>query len=291
MSLCIVIPTYNRPTEFERTIVSLGRQTVKPDQIIIVDDGSPPDALAHMRKVVSSVKVPIRLIENKPQKGPASARNKGIQHSKEDLILMMNDDTIPENDRFIETHLKFVSDFPDCIILGNLKWHPETPNKFLNNSWVKKLGIDVGYDDIGDKDIVGFNKFCTANVLVPRKFLSSCRFDEKFPYAALEDTELGYRLYKEGVPIRYNPSSCVLHLHSYTKEMLIKRQEKIGESLVYLLKSHPELSGQFMPKISKRMSLLLYRFISTPLKNLLPQYLFLFLLGLLSKYKAFAENH
>lgn len=287
MSVSVVIATYNRSRELSWTLKSLAEQTVQPSEVIVIDDGSALEHQDCIHQLMEDVSLPMVLLSNHPQKGPAAARNKGILASKSDLILFINDDTIPTNQSFLENHLNLALAFPGSAILGKMVWHPETPNGFLKGRWgARNLGFYVGCN-MEEAELLAFHKFCTANILVPKKFLKGCLFDENFPHAALEDTELGYRLAQKGVPLRYNPRACVWHYHAYEPVMVARRQKQIGKSLRYLLRRHPELSAAFGPRMSRRPSRILSTIMATPLSKLLPPDLRLFLLGLSSKYKSF----
>ena len=43
VSISIIIPTYNDAFFLERSLLSIAAQTVMPDEIIVVDDGSQND--------------------------------------------------------------------------------------------------------------------------------------------------------------------------------------------------------------------------------------------------------
>lgn len=290
-SVSIVIPTANRFDELQHTLLALETQTVLPEHIIIIDDGSPPEIWEHTQKFCAERQLPILCLSNAPQKGPAAARNKGILESQEDYILFINDDTRPACNTFLEQHLAFAAGHPDCSILGKLAWAPETPNNLLFGPWTKRLSFDVGYDDLTQGEYLGFHKFCTANVLVPRKFLQNCLFDEQFPFAAYEDIELGYRLEQKGYALLYNPEPCVYHAHRYDAEMVAARQKNAGHSLAYLLYAHPELRGLYSPKISRHLTRALAFWVKTPFFSYCSGDFQLLCRQLAAKYTAFWESN
>lgn len=289
-SLSIVIPTANRFEELQQTLLSLETQSVRPARIVIIDDGSPPELFAQMQTFCAQRRLPICCRSNAPQKGPAAARNKGILESEEDYILFINDDTRPTQTTFLEQHLSFAAEHPDCCILGKLEWAPETPNTLLFGPWTRRLSFDVGYDDLAQGERLGFHKFCTANVLVPRTYLQGCLFDDRFPFAAYEDIELGYRLAQQKHILMYNSEPCVYHAHRYHPSMVIERQKNAGHSLAYLLHKHPELKTHYSPKISRSLTQLLRLWVKNPLFSYFPNDFQLFFGQLAAKYEAFWES-
>ena len=287
MSLCVIIPTCNRFRELRRTLAGLAEQSVKPDRVIVIDDGSPDAVFNELAAFCRTLGLPMSLLKNTPKKGPAAARNTGILQAQEDLILFINDDTRPASSNFIEQHLRFAEHHPDCMILGKLAWAPETPNPILFGRWMRRATFDVGYEGLQRGDLLPFGKFCTANVLVPRHFLRDCLFDECFPFAAYEDIELGYRLAQQGRQLRYHPDAAVYHDHAYTPEMVIRRQQAAGASLAYLLRIHPELASMYRPKVSRLNSEILSLLANSPFMFFCSDDLHLYLRQLAAKYRAF----
>ena len=289
-SLSIVIPTANRFKELQQTLSALEAQSVQPERVVIIDDGSPSEVVAEEKTFCKKLRLQTHFLDNAPQKGPAAARNKGILSSKEDYILFINDDTRPAHTTFLEQHLSFAVKHPGCCILGRLEWAPETPNTLLFGRWTKRLPFDVGYEGLTQSERLGFHKFCTANVLVPRTFLQDCLFDEQFPFAAYEDIELGYRLAQKGYELLYNPEPCVYHVHRYNPGMIVGRQKNAGHSLAYLLYSHPELKTQYSPKISRLFAHLLMLWVKSPVFSHFSDDFQLFWRQLAAKYTAFWES-
>lgn len=288
LSICVIIPSFNRVYELKKVINALCLQEIKPDRIIIIDDGSDEDVINGIRNLIKKEKLLINLIKN-AHRGPSCARNRGIVQSKEDLIVLLNDDTVPRSKYFLKNHLEMVMKYPDSSIMGPFGKEKKNETNFLYGKWTRQLGIERLYP-VKSGSVLPYRYFCTANVCVRRKYLKDCLFDENFPYPALEDTDLGYRLFKKGVLLRYNGKSPVKHLHKYTVEKVIERQKMLGESLNYLLKKHPELNQFYKPKIPEIWNNSLFYFLQTPLKYLLNKDRRIFLIGLTTKYRAYYFN-
>jgi glycosyltransferase involved in cell wall biosynthesis len=86
-----VIPLFNGEDFIEEAIASILAQTLKADEIIVVDDGSTdsgPDIVLRLAKTAV-----IRLIR-KQNGGQSSARNHGVAHAHGDLIAFLDQDDI-----------------------------------------------------------------------------------------------------------------------------------------------------------------------------------------------------
>jgi hypothetical protein len=81
----------------------------------------------------------------------------------------------------------------------------------------------------------------TAHVSLKRRALVDAGgFDERFPYAAVEDAELGLRLARRGVVLDYVPDLLVLHDHFTSLDAAVGRMRKVGASARLLHEIHPE---------------------------------------------------
>lgn len=85
----IITPTFRRPELLKRNIKSVREQTFKNYEHIIVDDGN-DSATAELIRELSDDK--ITFIRHETSKGAAGSYNTGIQRSRGQLILFLDDD-------------------------------------------------------------------------------------------------------------------------------------------------------------------------------------------------------
>jgi glycosyltransferase involved in cell wall biosynthesis len=86
-TVSLIIPYYRASQTIARAVESALAQTVRPLEILIVDDGSPEGAAEATKQFGSSVTV-IR----KPNGGVASARNLGVEHAKGEWFAFLDAD-------------------------------------------------------------------------------------------------------------------------------------------------------------------------------------------------------
>ena len=89
--LSVIIPTYNRLPLLERALGSVLAQTVLPREIIIIDDGSEDSTEQLVKQFKNSSEVKI-LYYKQPNRGPASARNRGIEMSAFAFLAFLDSD-------------------------------------------------------------------------------------------------------------------------------------------------------------------------------------------------------
>lgn len=152
MNFSVLMSIYfkEKPTFFNQAMQSIwDNQTVKPSEIILVEDGKLTDELyqviAQWKEKLGDV---LKVVPLETNQGLAKALNAGIQHCQYDYIARMDTDDIATADRF-EKQIQYFKKHPDTDILGGQ--------------------IEEFYDAIGDidsqrklpvehKDIVNFAK-------------------------------------------------------------------------------------------------------------------------------------
>lgn len=87
--ISVVIPVYNRPSLVKRAIESVLAQSLKADEIIVVNDGSDDDTPL----VLKSFNDKIKIITQK-NSGVSSARNSGIKSVKNSWICFLDSDDV-----------------------------------------------------------------------------------------------------------------------------------------------------------------------------------------------------
>ena len=88
-AISCVVPVFNGAPFVSETLDSILRQSVPPDEIIVVDDGSTdgtPDVIARYRQHVRYV--------SKKNGGPAAARNLGIRLAHNEFIAFLDHDDL-----------------------------------------------------------------------------------------------------------------------------------------------------------------------------------------------------
>ena len=198
MNITVIIPAYKAEATIHRALASVLKQTVKPFEVIVVDDGSPIPLI----DVEKQYGPPVRFYR-KTNGGAASARNFGIDHSQGDLIAFLDADDYwaPEK---LECQLALHLKFPEVGFSFGSFWQQHSPIE--NNSSKSLLSLLTAYPDALPLHLAGSHAFqaaadaWTGTVMVTRALLGSERFPEQLRTA--EDRDLWFRLIKKG-PVAY----------------------------------------------------------------------------------------
>jgi hypothetical protein len=102
----VVIPTYRRPTLVKRAVQSALAQTYRSVEVIVVIDGV-DDETGLIINGINDERT--RVIETGINRGPAEARNLGVQAANGTYVALLDDDDEWTNDK-IERQMKIVQD-------------------------------------------------------------------------------------------------------------------------------------------------------------------------------------
>ncbi len=92
-TISVIVPVYNGERFLAEAIGSVLGQTLPPDEVIVVDDGSTDGSADIAARIKATSPVPIQLIQQSNQ-GPAAARNAGRQRAAGSLIAFQDADDI-----------------------------------------------------------------------------------------------------------------------------------------------------------------------------------------------------
>lgn len=205
----VVIPTFERRASLARLLAALDAQTGEtPFEVIVVDDGSRDDTKAWLGTI--SPPYPLRVLAQ-TNRGPAEARNRGVDEARGDVIVFFDDDVVPATDA-LSVHAAAHGTARDRVVIGPML----PPASWRRPSWVRweeqKLLVQYQAMSSGLYPCT-YRQFFTGNASVRRdRLLEVGGFDPSFVRA--EDVELGYRLSRDGLRFTFEPAARVWHYAS-----------------------------------------------------------------------------
>jgi glycosyltransferase involved in cell wall biosynthesis len=241
-TISIVVPTYIKNqkdiTDIENLLQSIEKQTIKPSNVIIIDDCSPiqydfPQFITFFRQEQNA--------------GPAKSRNKGKNlavEMKSDIIAFTDSDCIL-SENWIAIIIKSFEEFKDFQILsGNTISYDK--NWFGTYHNVNGTLNGRKFKD-SDRLLYG----TTANLAITQQVAVQCSFNEKFPLAAGEDIELCFRANQGGFAVKHIPQMIIFHNYGYTKKLwrnlksFSRQFKRYGQGEAVLVKEIPEYYAYF----------------------------------------------
>lgn len=230
LKVSIVVPTYNREKELKKLLDALKEEEYPFSnfEVIVVDDGSRDGT----KEFLGSYKSPFRLIKivHNENRGSAASRNDGIKAANNEIILFLDDDLIPAP-VIISNHIKHHKK-KNCAVIGNIIYR-----KTFSTRWVSRYLSARGIHKIKPNKRIPFKCFWTSNASIRKEHLMSVSlFDEDFKGAGGEDTEIAYRLEKNGIKFLYEKEALCYHKPVSLSELLKKHKSFARNALPLLIK-------------------------------------------------------
>nr|MBA2725799.1 glycosyltransferase [Actinomycetota bacterium] len=189
----VLIPTLGRYDYLRALLSQLGRQTIAPAQIIVVDQTPRDSRRESFFKEFASLPLRVFYLD---QPGQSSARNLGLKHASDKYVLFLDDDD-EVSDSLIEQHLDSVQRFGADVSSGIV----DEPGA---------LPVPEEFRNTRPSDV-----FPTNNTMaLVASVLSAGGFDPAFDRAARADHDLGMRVYLGGAVMILNQEITVLHHHA-----------------------------------------------------------------------------
>lgn len=213
MIISIIIPTCDRQNFVIQTIQTIFRQTIKPHEIIVVNNGqSPFDLPEELKNKVKIYNIP-------HYAGVAQARNFGAGIASGDFLAFLDDDD-SWNSHYLENITNAAQAGAKCIVsrLCQLVGGKISPSKTTTSS------------DITIKNILTFNPGITGTNLSIAKqiFFQVGGYDPKLPPS--EDKSLVLEVLKAGIPVQFLEDNIAI-IKEHTGKRLSNNYLKMAEGI------------------------------------------------------------
>ena len=181
MKISVIIPTYNRKSFLKRSVDSVLKQTLKPHEIIIVDDGSSDGTSSMIKESYPA----INLIRQE-NKGVSAARNIGIRSSSGDWVCFLDSDDEWKKNKLKSQQLAITQNPNYVFCHSNEEWI-RNGKKINQKKKHKKHGGDIF------KKCLDMCRISPSSVMIYKKVFDDIGFfNEKL--IVCEDYELWLRI-------------------------------------------------------------------------------------------------
>jgi len=226
MKLSIVIVNYNVEHFLEQCLFSVRKAIANIEaEVFVVDNNSVDGSLKMLADKFPEVKV----IANKDNVGFSRANNQAIRISTGEYVLLLNPDTVVEDDTFTKT-IEFMDSHPDAgglgvkLVDGKGRFLPESKRGLPTpaTAFYKMFGLTklfphskrfaryyLGHldnDEINEVEILA-----GAFMLMRRETLDKCGLLDETFFMYGEDIDLSYRITLAGYKNYYYPKTRIIH--------------------------------------------------------------------------------
>lgn len=226
MKLAVIIVNYNVEFFLEQCLNSV-KQAIKniPAEVFVVDNNSVDGSVAMVKEKFPGVK----LIENKENYGFSKANNQAIVQATAPYILLLNPDTVVEEDTF-EKVIAFMDEHPDAgglgvkMIDGKGNFLPESKRGLPTPAvaFYKIFGLSAlfprsrifGRYHLGHLDrekIHEVEVLSGAFMLIRNEVLDKIGLLDETFFMYGEDIDISYRILKGGYKNYYYPGTRIIH--------------------------------------------------------------------------------
>lgn len=270
MRYSVIVPAYNASKTIEACLNALIHQSVHTMdyEVIVVDDGSTDNTSEIVKRF------PVKYIRQ-PNRGPASARNLGARKASGEIILFTDSDCVPARNWMEEMVIPFYN--ADVIAV---KGAYKTSQKSLTARFAQ-MEFEERFEMLKKADSIDMVDTYSAAFRIGI-FWKAGGFDESFPVANNEDTDLSYKLSKLRYKMVFNPKAIVYHLNhpdSLKRYVRLKFWRGYWRMVVYRRYPDKLLKDSYTPQTLKLQIFFLFLFlICSPFIWLLPNLMFYLLI-------------
>jgi len=195
----VIIVTKNRVEHLLECLASLAVQSVKPDEVIVIDNNSSDLTASAIKKFSQGVNFPVKRYLEKRDGYPV-IYNMGIKQASFKWVAFIDDDCVADI-HWLDTIKKSITDHSQvAAILGHSQtYHSQNvyslATYLFDQDWKKK--------NLEGKKVLNFEILDNKNIVYSKSFLDQhkIRFDEKRVHlhnGAAEDADLGLQIQLSG---------------------------------------------------------------------------------------------
>ena len=222
-SSSIIIPTHDGVDHLRLCLTSLGMALPEAfrGEVIVIDDASGEEMQIFLEEQQAALPY-LKVIRNGRNRGFVASCNSGARAATGDILVFLNDDTIPQKG-WLRALLRTFREQPDAGAVGGKLIYPdgrlqEAGNLVFSDGSAANFGRD---DRVIESPLYNYVRqvdYCSGALLAtPRALFSEIGgFDKRYEPGYYEDTDYCFEVRRHGYRVYYQPESVVVHTEGGT---------------------------------------------------------------------------
>ena len=236
--ISIIVLNYNAGELLLNCIKSLKKSTYQNIEILVVDNISSDDSHTKCKKQFPDIK----LIQNRKNLGYCGGNNVGIKEAKGEFIVILNPDTIVE-ENWLDEMFNAFNEFGDGLYQPKIISLNESDIIQSTGNMIHVFGFgfarDKGKKIIEKKEEIEKIGYASGTCLfTTKKVLEKVGLLDEFLFLYHDDLDLGWRAAQIGINSYYVPKSKIFHAESYSLKWSAKKFYWLERNRKYCLKTH-----------------------------------------------------
>ncbi|WP_195919963.1 glycosyltransferase [Collinsella aerofaciens] len=232
MDISVIIPTLNAEHDIEGLLTVLGRQSIQPIEILVVDSASEDRTIELIQKHKG-----VRLLQiDRQDFNHGSTRDLALRESRGDFVCFLTQDAVPVSDDYLELLVAPMVDDSEIALVSGRQLPKADARRF------EQLVRGFNYPDSSsvrskrDLKQFGIKTFFASDTCSAYRrtaYLECGGFEH---VNTNEDMLMAARFITSGMKVAYEPRAEVYHSHNFTPSQQFARNRAVG----FFLESHAD---------------------------------------------------
>lgn len=210
MKISVIVTNWNGLPLLQKNLPRIIEMSPEAQEIIVADDFSERDNSVEYLKSLQKKYSKLKIIVNEKNLGFGKTSNKAVNQSLGDLVVLLNNDIYPHKD-YIKNSLHHFSD-PNVFGVGFAEQgHENWARIFWKDGYLQH---EPGVND--NKTHISGWVSGGSSIIRKSLFKKLGGFDEVYQPFYSEDLDLGFRAWKSGYILLWEPKCIVEHKHEAT---------------------------------------------------------------------------
>lgn len=215
-NLSLIVTNWNGLALLKKYFIHVIDNSPEVSEIIFADDASEDSSISYVAELQKKYPI-IKIISHKNNLGFGNNSNNAVKKSNGDYVILLNNDILPHQG-YINTAIKHFKN-PKVFGVGF--------SELGNENWAKLIwkegylqherGAGISHTHISGWVSGG------GSIIDKSKFAKLGGFDEVYSPFYSEDLDLGYRAWKSGYTLLWEPKSVIEHKHEATMSKFPKQ--------------------------------------------------------------------